>query len=97
MQVSWLRVAALRQSTRELQGMRHGYVREARDAGKVSKFAIGEFVLITADVPQSELRVRWLGPLQVVSTVNGWVYVLEDIVSGKHARCCPTYEVVCGR
>ena len=59
-------------------------VRTAREVGKVPQFAIGEFVLITAAVPRSKLRVRWLGPLRVVSKVNEWVYVLEDIVSGKH-------------
>ena len=34
----------------------------ARSAGKVLQFASGEFVLITAAVPRSKLRVRWLGP-----------------------------------
>ena len=59
-------------------------MRAARETGKVPQFAIGEFVLITAAVPRSKLRVRWLGPMRVVCTVNEWVYVLEDVVSGKH-------------
>ena len=90
-QASWLRVAALREkrheqnaAERERAAGRAPRVRAARDAGKVTQFAIGEFVLITAAVPRSKLRVRWLGPLRVVSTVNEWVYVLEDVVSGKH-------------
>ena len=90
-QASWLRVAALREKRheqnrqeRERAAGRATRVRAARDAGKVPQFSIGEFVLITAAVPRSKLRVKWLGPLRVVSTVNEWVYVLEDVVSGKH-------------
>ncbi len=90
-QASWLRVAALREKRheqnrqeRERAAGRAPRVRAAREAGKVPQFAVGEFVLISAAVPRSKLRVRWLGPMRVVSTVNEWVYVLEDVVSGKH-------------
>ena len=90
-QASWVRVAALRErrheqnvAERERAAGREQRVRTAQDAGKIPQFAIGEFVLITAAVPRSKLRVRWLGPLRVVTTVNDWVYALTDIVSGKH-------------
>ena len=90
-QANWLRVAALRErrhgqnvAERERAAGREQLVRAAWDAGKFPQFTIGKFVLISAAVPRSKLRVRWLGPLRVVSTVNGWVYILEDIVSGKH-------------
>ena len=76
-QASWLRVAALRErrheqnaAERERAAVRAPRVREARDAGKVSQFAIGEFVLITAAMTRSKLRVRWLGPFREVATVN---------------------------
>lgn len=89
-QASWLRVAALRErrhgqnaAARERAAGRAPRVRAARDAGKVPQFAIGEFVLITAAVPRSKLRVRWLGPFRVVATVNEWVYILEDIVTSR--------------
>ena len=90
MQASWLRVAALRErrheqnaAERERAAGRAPRVRAARDAGKVPQFAIGEFVLITAALPRSKLRVRWLGPLRVVGTVNDWVYTPEDIVTSR--------------
>ena len=90
MQASWLRVTALRErrheqnaAERERAAARAPRVRAARDAGKVPQFAIGEFVLITAVVPRSKLRVRWLGPLRVVATENDWLYILEDIVTSR--------------
>ena len=68
-QVSWLRVAALRERRQEQNAAeceraagRAPRVLAAQNAGKVPQFAIGEFVSITAVVPPSKLRVRWLGP-----------------------------------
>ena len=60
-QVNWLRMAALRErrheqnvAERERAAGREQRVRTARGTGKVPKFAIGEFVLITAAVPRSK-------------------------------------------
>jgi hypothetical protein len=44
---------------------------------------VGEFVLARVPVRRNKLRVQWLGPYRVADTVNKWVYVLQDVVTGK--------------
>jgi hypothetical protein len=87
---NWIRVRTARErrreqnvTERERAAGRESRVREARSAGKVPQFMVGEFVLVACPVSRNKLRNIWMGPYRVVDTINPWVYVVEDIVTAK--------------
>jgi hypothetical protein len=52
---------------------------------KDGHFDIGSYVLVYSMIPRNKLRVKWLGPFQIVDTVNDSVYKVKNIVTGKES------------
>lgn len=59
--------------------------RIAAEKGVPANFSAGDFVLVAREHfnEGEKLYLRWRGPRRVVSAINDWVYLVEDLRNGE--------------